>query len=153
MTEAQLDWFENRLKVLTENQPDKQIFVYLHQSLYNTIAGSFKGQGWNGVMQDARLREILKKYPQVYMFNGHSHWELNSVGNFHGATKDLPNIFNTASVGYLWSSYDKPTGEYLRGSQGYYIRVYQDKVLVLGRDFEQGKYVSSACYEAKMLNK
>ncbi len=153
LTEAQLDWFENRLKVLTENQPDKQIFVYLHQSLYNTIAGSFKGQGWNGVMQDARLREILKKYPQVYMFNGHSHWELNSVGNFHGATKDLPNIFNTASVGYLWSSYDKPTGEYLRGSQGYYIRVYQDKVLVLGRDFEQGKYVSSACYEAKMLNK
>ena len=151
LSETQLDWFENRLKELTKSEPDKQIFVYLHQSLYNTIAGSFKGQGWNGVMQDVRLKQILKNYPQVYMFNGHSHWDLNSVGNRHDATKDLPNIFNTASVGYLWSSYDNPTGEYLKGSQGYYVRVYQNKVLVLGRDFEQGKYVSSACYEAKIF--
>ncbi len=153
LTNTQLDWFENRLKTITSQEPNKQIFVYLHQSLYNTIAGSFKGQGWSGVMQDQRLREILKKYPQVYLFNGHSHWDLNSVGNMHNATSELPNIFNTASVGYLWSSYDNPTGDYLRGSQGYYIRVYHNKVLVLGRDFEQGKYISSACYETKIYKK
>ncbi len=152
LSDAQLDWFENRLKQATEKDPNKQIFVYLHQSIYNTIAGSFKGQGWNGVMQEQRLREILAKYPQVYMFNGHSHWDMNSVGNAHTADKDLPNIFNTGSVAYLWSSYDIPLGEYLRGSQGYYIQVYGDKVLVLGRDFEQGKFISSACYETKIFN-
>lgn len=153
LTETQLNWFKNKLKELTNSDPNKQIFVYLHQSLYNTIAGSFKGQGWNGVMQDQQLREILKDYPQVYLFNGHSHWDLNSVGNMHNANADLPNIFNTASVAYLWSSYDNPTGEYLRGSQGYYVYVFEDKVLVLGRDFEQGKFISSACYEAKNYQK
>ena len=104
-------------------------------------------------MQDERVREILKKYPQVYFFNGHSHWDMNSHGNAHLATNDLPNVFNTASVAYLWTSYDNPTGEYLRGSQGYYIYVYEDKVLVLGRDFEQEKFIPSACYEAKILSK
>ena len=141
------------MKEITEKEPNKQVFVYLHQSLYNTVAGSFKGQGWNGIMQDERVREILKKYPQVYFFNGHSHWDMNSYGNAHLAMNDLPNVFNTASVAYLWTSYDNPTGEYLRGSQGYYIYVYEDKVLVLGRDFEQEKFIPSACYEAKILSK
>lgn len=152
LTETQLNWFESRLESITKQDANKQIFVHLHQSLYNTVAGSFKGQGWNGVMQDGRLRTILKKYPQVYMFNGHSHWELNSYGNMHRADGELPNIFNTASVGYLWSSYDNPTGEYLKGSQGYFVMVYQDKTVVLGRDFENGKYIPSACYETKIYN-
>ena len=30
------------------------------------------------------------------------------------------------------------------GSEGYYIRIYKDKVLVLGRNFETGEWVSSA---------
>ena len=153
ISEAQLTWLNNKLKEITAKEPNKQVFVYLHQSLYNTVAGSFKGQGWNGIMQDERVREILKKYPQVYFFNGHSHWDMNSYGNAHLATNDLPNVFNTASVAYLWTSYDNPTGEYLRGSQGYYIYVYEDKVLVLGRDFEQEKFIPSACYEAKILSK
>ncbi len=153
ISETQLTWFENKLKDITTKEPNKQVFVYLHQSLYNTVAGSFKGQGWNGIMQDERVREILKKYPQVYFFNGHSHWDMNSYGNAYMATSDLPNIFNTASVAYLWTSYDNPTGEYLRGSQGYYIYVYEDKALVLGRDFELNKFIPSACYEAKILSK
>ena len=153
ISETQLTWFENKLKEVTAKEPNKQVFVYLHQSLYNTVAGSFKEQGWNGIMQDARVREILKKYPQVYFFNGHSHWDMNSYGNAHLATNDLPNVFNTASVAYLWTSYDNPTGEYLRGSQGYYVYVYADKVLVLARDFEKNKFIPSACYEAKILSK
>jgi hypothetical protein len=30
------------------------------------------------------------------------------------------------------------------GSEGYYIRIYKDKLLVLGRNFETGEWVSSA---------
>lgn len=148
LSDTQLSWFEQRLDVLTKEDNQKPIFVYLHQSLYNTIAGSFKGQGWNGVYNgaDNKLRNILKNYPQVIMFNGHSHWDMNSVGNMYKADGNLPNIFNTGAVSYLWSSYDIPKGEYLKGSQGYYIRVYYNKVLVLGRDFETNQYISSACY-------
>lgn len=150
LSQNQLNWFDTRLKELTTSQPDKPVFVYLHQSLYDTIAGSFEGQGWDGVVQNDQFRAIVAKYPQIYMFNGHSHWDMNTRGSMHDKSDGLPNIFNTASVAYLWSSFYIPTGEYLRGSQGYYIKIYNNKVLVLGRDFENGKWIPSACFEAKI---
>lgn len=150
LSDAQLKWLDDRLTIITESSPDKPVFVYLHQSLYNTVAGSFEGQGWDGVVQDAALRDIVKKYPQIYMFNGHSHWDLNTRGSMNVKTDGMPHIFNTASVGYLWTSYYLPQGEYLQGSQGYYVRVYDDKTLVLGRDFADGKWVPSACFAARI---
>lgn len=150
LLDDQLNWFDSLLEGLTATEPDKPVFVYLHQSLYDTIAGSFEGQGWDGVVQDARFREIVKKYPQICMFNGHSHWDMNTYGSMHDRFDGLPNIFNTASVAYLWSSMYVPTGEYLLGSQGYYVKVYADKVLVLGRDFLSGKWIPSACFEARI---
>lgn len=146
MSDAQLQWFDNLMASLTAEQANKPVFVYLHQSLYDTIAGSFEGQGWNGIVQDSAFRQIVSKYSQIVMFNGHSHWDLNSIGNMHSAGDGLPSIFNTASVAYLWDSFYIPTGEYLLGSQGYYLRVYQDKVLVLGRDFANKKWLPNACY-------
>lgn len=148
LSQNQLSWFDSRMQELTASQPNKPVFVYLHQSLYDTIAGSFKGQGWDGIVQNDQFRAIVAKYPQIYMFNGHSHWEMNTRGSMHDKSDGLPNIFNTASVAYLWSSFYIPTGEYMRGSQGYYVKVYENKVLVLGRDFENGKWIPSACFEA-----
>lgn len=148
LSAAQLEWFDGRLKEITLAQPDEPVFVYLHQSLYNTIAGSFEGQGWDGIVQNDRFRAIIAKYPQICMFNGHSHWDMNTRGSMHDKADGLPNIFNTASVAYLWSSFYIPTGEYMRGSQGYYVKVYDGKILVLGRDFENGKWIPSACFAA-----
>lgn len=158
LSEAQLKWFDELLAKDTAANPEKPVFVMLHQSLYNTVAGSLPGQNWDGAgsegtKQAEELRAILKKYPQVLMFNGHSHWELNSEKCMYARDKELPNIFNTASVGYLWSSYDTITGEYTEGSHGYVIKVYKDKVMVLGRDFENGKYVSSAMFVAENYKK
>lgn len=153
MTPQQLAWLENTLASATAQQPNKPVFVYLHQSLANTVAGSLggnDGQSWNGVLQENELRAILAKYPQVVMFNGHSHWDMNSEKNMFVKNDNLPNIFNTSSVGYLWSSFYIGEGVYLQGSQGYYIKVFEDKMLVLGRDFESGKWIPSACYEAKI---
>ena len=150
LTDAQLDWFDSRLNALTTAEPNKPVFVYLHQSIYNTIAGSFEGQGWDGIVQNDEFKAIVQKYPQIYMFNGHSHWDLNTRGSMQDRADGLPNIFNTSSVAYLWSSYYVPTGEYSEGSQGYYIKVYADKVLVLGRDFVNGKWIPSACFVAKI---
>lgn len=154
LSEKQLKWLDTLLAEDTQNDPSKPVFVMLHQSLYNTVAGSFPGQNWDGAgtegtAQAKELRAILKKYPQVMFFNGHSHWELNSEGCMYERDEELPNIFNTASVGYLWSSYDIITGEYITGSHGYTIKVYNDKVLVMGRDFENGKYIPSAVFVAE----
>ncbi len=173
LSDAQLEWFDGKMAEFTAESSTKPVFVYLHQSLYDTVAGSLAGQNWNGVKRnddgleagdalgnevETKLRAIVAKYPQIVLFNGHSHWDLNSYRNAYERGNNLPTIFNTGSVGYLWESFYAvrcptdytQTGNYLEGSQGYYLQVYADKILVFGRDFVQGKYIPSACYEVKL---
>ena len=59
----------------------------------------------------------------------------------------LPTIFNTASVAYLWSD----AQACIEGAQGYYVKVYEDKVLVLGRDFGKEQWLASAQYLVCLL--
>ncbi len=142
LTPETLEWLDRTLA--EDREEDIPTFLFLHQSIYNTIAGSLPGQGWDGVVDDNGLSEVLKKYPEVIMFNGHSHWTLDSEGCMYPRSEELPTIFNTASVAYLWTSYDLVGGESMEGSQGYYIQVYKDKVVVRGRDFTTGKWIASA---------
>lgn len=136
------DWLD---KTLAEGYEEgKPVFLFLHQSLYDTVAGSLAGQGWNGVQNEEGLRSVLAKYPDVIMFNGHSHWILDSERTMYPRSDTLPTIFNTSSVGYLWTSYDVVGGVEEKGSEGYHIRVYKDCVEVLGYDFENDTWVSSA---------
>ncbi len=154
LSDAQLNWLDQKLSADTLKDPTKPVFVFLHQSLDNTVAGSLPGQGWSGVDSSCsvKLRNILKKYPQVVLFNGHSHWEMDSEQNMYERTAELPTIFNTASVAYLWTSYDVTEGVYLEGSQGYDVRVYSDRIEVWGRDFVNNKYIPSAVYVVKNIN-
>lgn len=150
LSDKQLSWFDNKMQQLTSSEPNKPVFVYLHQSLYNTIAGSLPGQGWDGIIQDSQFKAIVEKYKQIVMFNGHSHWDMNTRGSMYSKGANTPTIFNTASVGYLWSSFYIPAGEYLKGSQGYYVKVCKDKILVYGRDFTTNQYIPSACFVASI---
>ena len=140
-----LAWLD---EALAENRDESRpTFVFLHQSLYNTVAGSLPGEGWHGVTNDAELRAILSKYPEIMFFNGHSHWTMDSVSNMYGATEELPiHAFNCGSVAYLWSGYNKVTGEHLDGSQGYVVEIYGNRIIVRGRDFTTNEWVSSAQY-------
>lgn len=141
-----LDWLD---KTLAEDRDaNRPSFIFLHQGIYNTVAGTLSGQNWNGIVSasELKLKVILRKYPEVIMFNGHSHWEFDSERNMYPRSSSLPTIFNTSAVAYLTTSYNKQSGEKLAGSEGYYIRVYQDKVMVLGRDFTTGEWKSSAQY-------
>lgn len=89
---------------------------------------------------------MLSRYKQVVLFNGHSHWAMESGENLHEATETLPLILNTASVSYLWSDVGDASGYEVEGSQGYYVRIYSDKIVILGRNFVSGTYVANACY-------
>ncbi len=145
LSEDTLAWLDERL---AENRDEERpVFVYLHQSIYNTVAGSLPGEGWNGVNNEEALIAVLKKYPEVLLFNGHSHWEMNSRSNIFEGTEELPiHAFNCASVSYLWTGYNSTSGSNLEGSQGYMVEIYADKVLVRGRDFINSEWLPSAQY-------
>ncbi|MBQ4155800.1 MAG: metallophosphoesterase, partial [Clostridia bacterium] len=146
LSQEQLNWFDDLMAKCTQEDPDKPVFVFLHQSLYSTVAGSLPGQGWHGVNNEHLLKNILKKYNQILFFNGHSHWEYDSQSNMFAGDEEAPVAFNTSSVSYLWTSYNIIGGEHLDGSQAYYVRIYKDKVLLLGKDVETGEFCSSALY-------
>jgi hypothetical protein len=112
--------------------------------MLNTVSGSSSAEGWSGVANAKDLKDILDDFPEVLMFNGHTHWILDSDNCMYDGGGKTASIFNTASVAYLWHSYYVATGEHMSGSEGYYIRVYRDRVEVLGRNFETGEWVSSA---------
>ncbi len=154
LSDAQFTWLENKLAETKDQKTP--IFVFHHQPMADTVAGTIggkSGQGWNGLsdQQDARLRSILSKYPQVIMFNGHTHWDMKSPHEMYDGGKEEPSIFNTASVGYLWT--DIPSQMEVVGSQGFYVETYQDKVLVRGRDFENGLWIPSASFLVDMNEK
>ena len=147
--EETLAWLDEKLSECRSTS--RPTFVFLHQPMYNTVSGSLPGENWNGVNNEEALRAVLKKYPEVMLFNGHTHWEMNSVGNIFEGTEELPiHIFNCASVSYLWSGYNTITGENLDGSQGYYVEMYDGKIFVRGRDFIKSEWISSAQYSIEL---
>ena len=149
MSKEQLEWFDGLMAKYTKEDPDKPIFLFLHQSMYNTVAGSLPGQGWDGVANEKAFKEVLKKYGQIILVNGHSHWELNSISCMYPGDDEIPVALNTAAVGYLWSSYNILGGEFADGSHGYNVRVYDDKVVFIGRDYENNLDIPSAIFILK----
>jgi len=146
ISQTQFDWLKSKLAE-TKNKKEP-IYLYLHQSMSNTVAGSIgmKGtpdaQGWYGMKpnQEIQLRDILKKYPQVVLFNGHSHWTLESDHEMYDGKNAFASIFNTASVGYLWSDAQASIYE----SEGLYVEVYPDRLLVRGRNFTKSTWIPKA---------
>jgi len=144
LSAEQLAWLDERLS--DQASKAKPVFLFLHQPLKDTVAGSLAEQGWYGVTQDKELKAILKKHPQTIMFNGHTHWELEAGHTCFEGKGETATIFNTASVAYLWTNEDA----YKEGSQGFYVDVYADKIIVRGRDFVTSSWLDTERYELKL---
>lgn len=72
-SDYQKKWLIEQLDAAVADDPAKPIFVIQHEHISNTVFGSFDFEGWG--MPD--FADILKKYPQVVDFSGHSHYPIN----------------------------------------------------------------------------
>ena len=70
---AQLSWLRTQLDAAVAEDPAKPVFVMHHEHNRGTVYGSSLYDGW-GVTY---FKNILKDYPQVVDFSGHSHYPLN----------------------------------------------------------------------------
>lgn len=154
--EDQLAWLEGQLSAVgsggesgsptgSSKESPGPVFVFLHQPLKDTVSGSLVSvdpsvQVWHGVLQDAALRALLDRYPNVVLFTGHTHWQFESLQPFLPGNGKAANYLNAASVAYLWTDANTERA----GSQGYFVEVYADHVLVRGRDFIGAQWVSPA---------
>lgn len=144
LSETQLKWLDEKL---SESQ-GKPTFIFHHQPLKNTVSGAndgyLKSNYWYGVRQDKELKMILAKHPQSILFSGHTHWDLGSKDTMYNAK--YATMFNAGATSYLWT--DSNTSK--DGSQGFFVEVYDDKVLVKGRDFKNDTWIANAQYEVDL---
>ena len=70
---GQLAWLKAQLDAAVADDPDKPVFVIHHEHVRNTVYGSSLYDMW-GVPY---FTSILKQYPQIVDFSGHSHYPLN----------------------------------------------------------------------------
>ncbi len=141
--ETQLAWIESEL---ASTDPDMPVFLFLHQPLKDTVSGTLSWkdatvQRWYlGESASAKLHAILKNYPNAVLFSGHTHSSFEQeqpmlYGNGTDAT-----FINAASTAYLWGDDNVD----FQGSQGLYVEVYEDYILVKGRDFTRLKWCGVA---------
>lgn len=74
-SDYQKEWLVKQLDAAVADDPTKPIFVLQHEHITNTVYGSSDFEGWG--MPD--FDEILKNYPQVIDFSGHSHYPINDA--------------------------------------------------------------------------
>lgn len=141
LSEEQLQWLDEKLK--EKESPDDPAFVFLHQPLRNTTAGSSDEQGWHGVEQEEELRAVLAGHPRALLFTGHTHWELEAPNTFHDGQGKQASMVNASSVAYLWTDED----ERREGSQGLLVEGYEGRVAVRGRDFGRQEWIESAIFD------
>ncbi|MCG7216968.1 metallophosphoesterase family protein [Paenibacillus mucilaginosus] len=142
LSSEQLDWLKKTLRKGASS--DKPIFVFLHQPLPYTVAGThFCCVNNRAVVQHEELKAILSEYPQVVFFSGHSHWELKLPGTL---VQEKFTMVNTSSVVQPWTD-NGSGGEMLTApeeSEGLYVEVYKDRVTIKGRDFYRHRWIPEA---------
>ena len=141
MGKTQIEWLKNQLKNTNKND---SVFIFMHQPLKDTVSGSLKtemNQNWYGFRNNGdEIKEIINQYPNAVVFSGHTHWTLDSYQPALYGNKQSATYVNCASLGYLWNDDDKEE----IGSEGIYVDVYKDYVLIKGREFLDKKWVSAA---------
>lgn len=140
LSEAQLAWLESALEDHREEK--KPIFVFLHQPIPYTMPAIDLEYYQNGIIQSKELLAILAQYPQVIYFSGHSHWDLQLQGMF------LQKEFAMMNTGAIYNTYglDDNDEENIvdhKGSQGLYLQVYNNKVVIKGRDFSKKRWIET----------
>lgn len=90
-----VEFLETALKKAVERDPSKPIIVFAHNTIARTIYGSSK---WG----NNHLNRILKPYPQVIYFSGHTHHPLEDERLIHQK--------NFTSVGTSTLCYVAPGG-------------------------------------------
>lgn len=144
LSEEQLAWLESAMAQGAEE--GKPIFVFLHQPLPFTVAGSFTDFNSRAVVQHERLRRILSRYPQTIFFSGHTHWELGAPGTF---IRDGFTMVNTSSVLSPYDTSDNPVPAEAKRSEGLVVEVSGNSVDIRGRNFTAGEWIPAATYRVE----
>lgn len=143
LSNAQLNWLKNKLK--ESKGSGKPVFLFLHQPLPLTIAGTSGWGAGRSVIQSQELRNILADHPEVIYFSGHTHYELRTPQTL------LHDIFTMVGSSSVYNPVREGTNDSdPNASEGLYVEVYSDKVKIMGRDFTRRQWIPEAMFEVPL---
>ncbi len=124
-------WLKNTLDRIVGEDPDSYVFVSCHSPAKDTVYGSMsddvKGTGNWGA--SAELDSILKEYPQVILFSGHTHYGINLETNINQSTYTQINSGSSSDI-----EFDMIIPENRRSySQGMIVEVDKDNNIRITR--------------------
>jgi len=155
LSDAQLNWFKN---TLAENyRKGKPIFVFIHQPLNHSFFTTYDDCA-EAIQQDAQVKAILANYPEVILFSGHTHYYLNDqdpnkknfLSHLPGVDKgfamvDSSSVHRPVNYGSSQAPYTPDKEKDVVGlSQGLFVQVYNDKVVIKGREFSNSTWIDGA---------
>ncbi|MBC6975328.1 metallophosphoesterase [Bacillus sp. Xin] len=136
-SDKQINWLKEEIAKAKADDPEKPIFVFLHQHIKETVYGSHE---W-GTKDSAKINEVLKDYPQAITFSGHSHYPLDDPRSIH--QKDFTSV-GTSSVSYMEVEGGKVQGNIPPGaselSQGLLVEADDKEVTINRRDFHTNSW-------------
>lgn len=134
-----LYWLDNTLSKITKENPDHYVIVGSHgpimeSGVYGTDIKLDGGANWANSKDN--IHNVLKKYPQVVYFSGHTHYA--GYLNTTIMQKDYTalNVAAVLSMSYYNSQYNKyldSSGAGRSGGMGYYIEIDANGAMKLQR--------------------
>jgi hypothetical protein len=166
VSKEQMTWLEKVLNKYAEYN----VYLFFHTYFASdngdvtTAVGNLQNPGGYtydltyvyGNPSEVRMRKILNKYPNVTMFNGHSHWAYDqqkynpnlNIGNIN-SNKTGASLVHLSSVSAPRTIEENATKrEENNGklSQGTIAVKYNSSTVYLSTDFVTGKYLAYAAY-------
>lgn len=144
MSPTQIAWFEAEMKKAYERDPNKPIFIISHQALNDTHWRSNTLNGFDGVKPDgtgydyqtgadAKVKEIMAKYPNGIFFSGHIH-------NGYGVASVIPRDYGVSVDVPALKGADAKNGDATKGT-GYEVMIYAGYVAIRARNFVTGTWL------------
>ncbi|QHS23786.1 phosphatase [Virgibacillus sp. MSP4-1] len=134
----QVQWLGDQLEQAEKRDSNKPIFVFLHHGIKDTTYGT---EDWYIENDNQKLlRETLKKYPQVILIAGHTHYPISDPRSIH--QEDYTAV-NSGSIAYMWTEKGYIQGEVPEAevSNGLLVKVYDDEVVIKRRNFTGERWV------------
>jgi len=91
-SQSETDFLSASLENASVRYPNSPIFVFAHVGVTNTVYGTAWNEGWG----TDTFASLLKKYPQVVIFSGHSHFPIGDPRSIHQANFTSVNLGSVA---------------------------------------------------------
>nr|WP_168720608.1 DUF4073 domain-containing protein [Streptomyces sp. SAT1]ANO42423.1 phosphohydrolase [Streptomyces sp. SAT1] len=147
LSEAQFRWLEDRLAYWARRR--RPVMVITHHPLPNTVSGTRNKLYMSDYLQSDRLLGLLGRYRDVFLFSGHTHWDLGLsdwyVRRVVPGTANLDGfaVINTGAVQTGFTDNGQGGENAVDGAfnQGLQVEVHRDHVVVRARDFASGTWL------------